>query len=85
MSGRGRGSGPGAGSDPEGAELCAGIGMGAVINSTHFGAAGAYALAAANAGLIGFVTCNSGAFVVPGVHPADTLLGVPGDIAGGAA
>ena len=39
--------------------------MGAVINSTHFGAAGAYALAAANAGFIGFVTCNSGAFVVP--------------------
>lgn len=51
-------------------EACAiardtGIGMGAVINSTHFGAAGAYALAAANAGFIGFVTCNSGAFVVP--------------------
>ncbi|MGE0240283.1 MAG: Ldh family oxidoreductase [Parvibaculaceae bacterium] len=51
-------------------EACAiardtGIGMGAVINSTHFGAAGAYALAAADAGFIGFVTCNSGAFVVP--------------------
>lgn len=51
-------------------EACAlardcGIGMGAVINSTHFGAAGAYALAAAQAGFIGFVTCNSGAFVVP--------------------
>lgn len=51
-------------------EACAiardtGIGMGAVINSTHFGAAGAYTLAAANAGFIGFVTCNSGAFVVP--------------------
>lgn len=51
-------------------EACAiardtGIGMGVVINSTHFGAAGAYALAAANAGFIGFVTCNSGAFVVP--------------------
>ena len=42
-----------------------GIGMGAVINSTHFGAAGAYALAAAEAGFIGFATCNSGAFVVP--------------------
>jgi ureidoglycolate dehydrogenase (NAD+) len=42
-----------------------GIGMGVVINSTHFGAAGAYALAAANAGFIGFATCNSGAFVVP--------------------
>lgn len=51
-------------------EACAiardtGIGMGVVINSTHFGAAGAYALAAANAGFIGFVTANSGAFVVP--------------------
>lgn len=51
-------------------EACAiardtGIGMGVVINSTHFGAAGAYALAAANAGYIGFATCNSGAFVVP--------------------
>ncbi len=51
-------------------EACAiardtGIGMGVVINSTHFGAAGAYALAAANAGFIGFATCNSGAFVVP--------------------
>lgn len=51
-------------------EACAlardcGIGMAAVINSTHFGAAGAYTLAAANAGFIGFVTANSGAFVVP--------------------
>ncbi|WP_119392343.1 Ldh family oxidoreductase [Taklimakanibacter lacteus] len=51
-------------------EACAiaqdtGIGMGVVVNSTHFGAAGAYALAAANAGFIGFATCNSGAFVVP--------------------
>jgi ureidoglycolate dehydrogenase (NAD+) len=51
-------------------EACAiardtGIGMGVVINSTHFGAAGAYALAAAQAGFIGFVTANSGAFVVP--------------------
>lgn len=51
-------------------EACAlarecGIGMASVINSTHFGAAGAYTLAAADAGFIGFVTCNSGAFVVP--------------------
>lgn len=51
-------------------EACAiaretGIGMGVVVNSSHFGAAGAYALAAAEAGFIGFVTCNSGAFVVP--------------------
>jgi len=42
-----------------------GIGMAAVVNSTHFGAAGAYALAAADAGFIGLVTCNSGAFVIP--------------------
>jgi LDH2 family malate/lactate/ureidoglycolate dehydrogenase len=42
-----------------------GIGMALVINSTHFGAAGAYTLAAADAGFIGMVTANSGAFVVP--------------------
>lgn len=51
-------------------EACAlardcGIGMASVINSTHFGAAGAYTLAAADAGFIGFVAANSGAFVVP--------------------
>jgi LDH2 family malate/lactate/ureidoglycolate dehydrogenase len=42
-----------------------GIGMACVINSTHFGAAGAYALVAADAGFIGFITANSGAFVIP--------------------
>ncbi|WP_421695032.1 Ldh family oxidoreductase [Aestuariivirga sp.] len=51
-------------------EACAlardcGIGMASVINSTHFGAAGAYTLAAAEAGFIGMVASNSGAFVVP--------------------
>jgi LDH2 family malate/lactate/ureidoglycolate dehydrogenase len=51
-------------------EACAlardcGIGMASVINSTHFGAAGAYTLAAADAGFIGMVASNSGAFVVP--------------------
>ena len=51
-------------------EACAlardcGIGMALVVNSTHFGAAGAYTLAAAQAGFIGMVTANSGAFVVP--------------------
>jgi LDH2 family malate/lactate/ureidoglycolate dehydrogenase len=51
-------------------EACAlardcGIGMASVINSSHFGAAGAYTLAAADAGFIGFVASNSGAFVVP--------------------
>ena len=51
-------------------EACAlardcGIGLAAVVNSTHFGAAGAYTLAAADAGFIGLVTGNSGAYVVP--------------------
>lgn len=51
-------------------EACAiardcGIGMASVVNSTHFGAAGAYTLAAAEAGFIGMVTGNSGAYVVP--------------------
>jgi LDH2 family malate/lactate/ureidoglycolate dehydrogenase len=51
-------------------EACAiaratGIAMGVVVNSSHFGAAGAYALAAARAGFIGLASCNSGAFVVP--------------------
>ncbi|MBM3520007.1 MAG: Ldh family oxidoreductase [Alphaproteobacteria bacterium] len=51
-------------------EACAlaregGVGLALVVNSTHFGAAGAYALAAANAGFVGFVASNSGAFVVP--------------------
>lgn len=49
-------------------EACAtaselGIGMAGVKNSTHFGAAGAYTLCAAEAGFIGFLTCNSGAVV----------------------
>lgn len=42
-----------------------GIGMAGVVNSTHFGAAGAYALAAAQSGFIGFIAANSGAFVIP--------------------
>lgn len=51
-------------------EACAlarthGIGMGLVLHSTHFGAAGAYALCAAQTGYIGFVTCNSTALVTP--------------------
>lgn len=40
-----------------------GIGAVAIRNSSHFGAAGAYALAAAEAGCIGFATCNSDSFV----------------------
>lgn len=51
-------------------EACAiardcGIGMVAVVHSTHFGPAGAYTLAAAEAGFIGLVTGNSVAYVVP--------------------
>lgn len=43
----------------------AGIGLAAVLHSTHFGAAGAYALAGAEAGFHCLVVCNSGAFVAP--------------------
>jgi len=51
-------------------EACAlardcGIGLAAVVNSTHFGAAGAYTLAAADGGFIGLVAGNSCAYVVP--------------------
>ncbi|WP_366656191.1 Ldh family oxidoreductase [Fodinicurvata sp. EGI_FJ10296] len=42
-----------------------GIGAVGVTNSSHFGAAGSYALAAAEAGMIGLVICNSDAFVLP--------------------
>lgn len=42
-----------------------GIGLAAVLHSTHFGAAGAYALAGADAGCHCLVVCNSGAFVAP--------------------
>jgi LDH2 family malate/lactate/ureidoglycolate dehydrogenase len=40
-----------------------GVGAVAIANSSHFGAAGAYALAAAEAGCIGLVTCNTDSFV----------------------
>ena len=40
-----------------------GIGAVAIRNSSHFGPAGAFALAAAEAGLIGLVMCNSDSFV----------------------
>jgi|SRR5688572_781884 len=43
----------------------AGIGLAAVIHSTHFGAAGAYALAGAEAGFHCLVLCNTGALVAP--------------------
>lgn len=41
----------------------AGVGCVSIRNASHFGPAGAYALAAAEAGMIGFATCNSDAFV----------------------
>jgi len=46
-------------------ELAARFGIGAigVRNSSHFGPAGAYALAAAEAGCIGIAMCNSDSFV----------------------
>ncbi|WP_075222914.1 Ldh family oxidoreductase [Acuticoccus yangtzensis] len=40
-----------------------GIGAVSIRNSSHFGAAGAFAIAAAEKGMIGFATCNSDAFV----------------------
>jgi LDH2 family malate/lactate/ureidoglycolate dehydrogenase len=45
--------------------LAENIGIGAVSirNSSHFGPAGAYAIKAANAGMIGIAFCNSDAFV----------------------
>lgn len=43
----------------------AGIGLAVVLRSTHFGAAGAYALAGAEGGYHCLVLCNSGAFVAP--------------------
>ena len=49
----------------------AGIAAASVINSSHFGAAGCYALRAAAAGMAGFAFCNSDSFVLPhdGVAP----------------
>lgn len=40
-----------------------GIGAVAICNSSHFGAAGAYALAIADAGMMGLAFCNSDSFV----------------------
>jgi LDH2 family malate/lactate/ureidoglycolate dehydrogenase len=40
-----------------------GIGAIAIRNTSHFGPAGAYALAAAEAGFIGFATCNTDSYV----------------------
>jgi len=48
------------------AEMAETVGLGAVAvgNSSHFGAAGCYALAAAKRGLIGMAFCNSDPFVL---------------------
>lgn len=40
-----------------------GVGAIAIRNSSHFGAAGAYAMAVAEAGMFGLVVCNSDSFV----------------------
>lgn len=57
----------------EGLELARGSGIAgvSVINSSHFGAAGCYALEAAEAGFLGIAVCNSDPFVLPhnGVKP----------------
>src|SRR5690554_310454 len=47
-------------------ELAEAVGLGAVAvaNSSHFGAAGCYALAAAERGMIGLALCNSDPFVL---------------------
>lgn len=42
-----------------------GIGAVGVVRSSHFGAAGAYALAAAEAGMVGFATTNADSAVAP--------------------
>lgn len=57
-----------------------------VINSSHFGAAGCYALAAAEAGCLAFAFCNSDPFVLPhdaqapfhGTNPIAFAAPVPG-------
>ena len=49
----------------------AGVGAVGVVRSSHFGAAGAYAVPAAEAGMVGFVTTNADSAVAPfdGVAP----------------
>jgi LDH2 family malate/lactate/ureidoglycolate dehydrogenase len=63
-----------------------GIGAVAIRNSSHFGAAGAYALAAAEAGKIGLAVCNAdrivrlhgGAARFHGTNPIACAVPVPG-------
>ncbi|WP_309084374.1 Ldh family oxidoreductase [Chelativorans sp.] len=64
-----------------------GIGAVAIRNTSHFGPAGAFALAAAEAGMIGLVMCNSDAFVrlhegamrFHGTNPIACAVPVPGE------
>jgi ureidoglycolate dehydrogenase (NAD+) len=73
----------------EGRTLAAKTGIAgvSVINSSHFGAAGCYALAAAEAGYLAFAFCNSDPFVLPhdaqapfhGTNPIAFAAPVPGE------
>jgi LDH2 family malate/lactate/ureidoglycolate dehydrogenase len=64
----------------------AGVAGISVINSSHFGAAGCYALDAAEAGFVAFAFCNSDPFVLPhdaqapfhGTNPLAFAAPVPG-------
>lgn len=64
----------------------AGVAGVSVINSSHFGAAGCYALEAAEAGYLAFAFCNSDPFVLPhdaqapfhGTNPIAFAAPVPG-------
>ena len=64
-----------------------GLGAAAIRNSSHFGPAGAYALAAAQAGFIGIAFCNSDSFVrlhdgaarFHGTNPISVAVPVQGD------
>jgi LDH2 family malate/lactate/ureidoglycolate dehydrogenase len=65
-----------------------GIGAVAIRNSSHFGAAGAYALAAAEAGMIGLAVCNAdkvvrlhdGAERFHGTNPIAVGVPIPGEL-----
>ena len=64
-----------------------GVGAVAIRNTSHFGPAGAYALAAAEAGVIGLAVCNSDSFVrlhdgaerFHGTNPIAVAVPVDGD------
>jgi LDH2 family malate/lactate/ureidoglycolate dehydrogenase len=65
----------------------AGLGAVAIQNSSHLGAAGAYPLVAAEAGMIGFCVCNADAIVrlhggaekFHGTNPIAAAVPVPGE------